>query len=573
MAAGLLALSTLAVYFPALSAGFINLDDPLYVTANRHVLAGLTRDGVVWAFANGEAGLWIPLAWLSHMLDCQLFGVHPFGHHLTSLVLHIVNTVLLFFALRLMTGATWPPVMVATLFALHPLRVESVVWVAERKDVLSVLFALLALHAYVRYSRRRGAARYVLVMLCFALGLMAKPMLVTLPGVLLLLDYWPLDRSRPAELVVEKLPFLLLAAPTVAATLIAARSDALMTLGSFPPHARLANGAVSYARYLGKAVWPTDLAVFYPLEPWWPWHEVLGAALLLVAITVVTLLVRRTRPYLLVGWLWFVGTLVPVIGLVQAGSQAMADRFTYFPLIGLFIAVTWAATDACERFGVRRPAVAGIACVVGLLLAACTRHNLAYWKDSEALFSHALAVTHNNYLAHDNLGDILLKRGDVQAATAHFEEAVRLLPGYAHGEYNLGVAMVMQGRLDDAEGHFLRAIRLQPGYADAEFNLGNALARRGRNSEALFYLGNAVQHDPYSAPARAGFGTALLNERRIDEAVEQLSQAVSLKADLAEAHYNLGLALTLQGKSTQAADHYARAFAINPALRAGAQRQ
>jgi tetratricopeptide (TPR) repeat protein len=569
--AGSLALLTLAVYFPVLSSDFVAMDDGLYVTENRHVMAGLTGEGFVWAFSNVEAGLWHPLTWLSHMLDCQLYGVNPVGHHFTSLALHIANTVLLFLVLRFMTGITWPPAVAAALFALHPLRVESVAWVAERKDVLSVFFGFLTLLAYVRYTAHPSVRHYLHVTLLFALGLMAKPMLVTLPGVLLLLDYWPLRRFA----LLEKIPLIVMAGMCAVATLFSAQStSSLIGLGALPLGARLANAAVSYASYLAKAVWPTGLAVFYPLEPSLPPYRVAASTALVLAMSGLAVVGRRRCPYILVGWLWFVGTLLPVSGLLQAGSQAMADRFTYLPLTGLFIAVAWGAADASRRAGIPSSAVVGITSILFAVLAALTMHNLAYWRDGEHLFTHALEVTGNNWMAQDSLGVALLKKGNVRAAKGHFEEALRLYPeGYAHGEYDLGVTLALQGRFADAEAHFREAIRLQPNYADAEFNLGNALARQGKGAEAIVYLRQAVRDDPGSAAANAGLGTVLLNLGRFEEAVAPLSEAVRVKPEFAVAHYNLARALELQGKSSTASDHYARAFQLDPALRVQAERR
>ena len=576
-----MALLTFAIYCPVLSSGFLPIDDALYVTENRHVLAGLTADGVVWAFSNGDAGLWHPVTWLSHMLDCQLYGLNPVGHHLTSLGLHVSNTVLLFLLLRLMTGVMWPAAVAAALFGLHPLRVESVAWVAERKDVLSVFFGFLTLHAYARYTAYPSIRRYLMVVLFFAFALMAKPMLVTLPATMLLLDYWPLrrlpphgseQRATPMGVLLEKVPLLAMALMCAVATLIAARGrSALLGLETFPLRARMENTLMSYAGYLGKVLWPTDLAVFYPLEPSLPLGNVVLAVCLFVAITVLAVAGRRRWPYILVGWLWFIGTLLPVVGLLQAGSQAMADRFTYFPLTGLFIAAVWGAADASRWMSMRPSRVAGITCLLMAVLAVATLRNLAYWKDGETLFKHALDVTRSNWMAHASLGDALLRKGNVEEARRHFEEALRLYPGdYAHGEYSLGVALALEGRFADAEAHFRSAIRLQPNYADAEFNLGNALARQEKGAEAIVYLRQAVRDDPQSPATHAGLGTALLNLGSFAEAAERLSEAVRLKPDFAVAHYNLARALELQGETSNASDHYARAFALDPTLRARA---
>ena len=570
-----LAVVTLAVWSPITRADFINLDDNVYVTENQHVARGLTAEGIRWAFTNGYAGLWHPLAWLSHMLDVQLFGLDPAGHHATSLVLHMANVALLFLLLRRITGTTWPPVVAAALFALHPLRVESVAWVAERKDVLSVFFGFLALHAYVSYAAARSLGRYALVLLTFACAVMAKPMLVTLPGVMLLLDYWPLrgeggrEQQAPAwmALVVEKLPLVAVAVMSGVATLRAARAQsALVGLSDFSLPARLTTAAVSYASYLRKAVWPTDLSVYYPLAGAPGTYQVSGSALLLAGVSAFVFLARRRSPYLLVGWLWFVGTLLPVSGLLQTGGQAIADRFTYLPLTGLFIAVAWAVSD------VRWPSIVrgflGVATIAAVaLLTVATRHELAHWHDGVALFSRALEVTRDNWLAHESLGDALLKKGDADAAGDEFEAALRLSPFDAKIHYDLGVARVLQGQLDEAGAHFMDALRLRPDFADAEFNIGSILARQNRYPEAIVYFEQAVRHDPDSANAHAGYGTALLHVGRIDEAVAQLTEATRLDPRHATAHFNLARVLAVQGKAEEAGAHFDAAFAADPSLR------
>jgi tetratricopeptide (TPR) repeat protein len=576
--AAALVVVTLAVWFPVTRAAFINLDDNVYVTENRHVASGLTAEGIRWAFTNGHAGLWHPLAWLSHMLDVQLFGLDPAGHHATSLVLHVANVALLFLLLRRMTRATWPPVVAAALFALHPLRVESVAWVAERKDVLSVFFGFVALHAYVSYTAARSLGRYVLVLLAFACAVMAKPMLVTLPAVMLLLDYWPLRRFGEREtietrapswiaLVVEKLPLVAVAVISAVATLLAAREQsALVGLGDFSLRARVTTAVVSYASYLRKAVWPIDLSVYYPLAGPPGTYQVAGSALLLVGVTAFAFFARRRSPYLLVGWLWFVGTLLPVSGILQTGGQAIADRFTYLPLAGLFVAVAWAVSDVRWPSIVRT--VLGVATVAGIaLLAVATRRDLAHWQDGVALFSRALEVTQDNWLAHDSLGDALVKKGDFEAASTQFEAALRLSPDDAKIHYDLGVARVLQGQLDEGGSHFVEALRLRPGFADAEFNIGQILARQVRYEEAIVYLEQAVRHDPSSANAHAGYGTALLHVGKIDEAITELLEATRLDPRHAIAHFNLARVFAAQGKAEEAGVHFDAAFAADPSLR------
>ena len=417
----------MAAWLPALRNGFINLDDPYYVTANPQVLPGITRAGLAWAMTANVASNWHPLTLLSHMLDCQLYGLHPTGHHATSLLLHLANVLLLFAVLRGMTGAAGRSAAVAALFAVHPLHVESVAWVAERKDVLSALFWILAMGAWARYARAPSLGRYLLVFLLMALGLTAKPMVVTLPFALLLLDVWPLDRLGLGwkRLAVEKLPLLALSA---ASSLITLRyqETSLVPLGVVPWRLRAANALVSYAAYLGKLFLPRHLAVFYPIQPAIPAWEVAGAAVLLIAITVLAIWRARREPWLLVGWLWFLGTLVPVIGLVQVGRQAMADRYTYIPSIGLFLAVVWSLAELGRA---HRAALATAAGIVILALAATTRVQIGYWSDGATLFRHALAATDDgNYLAHIGLGKALMGEKDWDGAAAQFRAVLARYP-------------------------------------------------------------------------------------------------------------------------------------------------
>src|SRR5215210_126756 len=453
--AAALALLTLAAFWPTLGNGFVNLDDTLYVTANPMVRNGFSREGLAWVWTANVANNWHPLTVLSQMLDCQLFGVNPAGHHFTSLLFHLADVLLLFEVLRRMTGAAGRSTAVAGLFAVHPLHVESVAWVAERKDVLSALFWILAMGAYGRYARRPSAGRYLLVALAMALGLMAKPMVVTLPFVLLLLDVWPLERLRPgpgwrrrlAWLTAEKLPLLGLSA---AASLVTLRyqTTSLVSLEALPWRLRVANAAVSYAAYLGKTLLPRNLSVFYPIPVEIPFWKAAGAALLIAGLTALVVWKWRKEPWLTVGWLWFLGTLVPVIGLVQVGRQAMADRYTYIPSIGLFLAICWGlpALAASRRW---RAALAVSAVLALMTLTAATRAQVRHWADSVTLYRHALAVTRGNYVANIGLARALASRRDWSGAAEQYRAALALRPHLRDARRGLDQALREAARSGD----------------------------------------------------------------------------------------------------------------------------
>ncbi|MBW1896674.1 MAG: glycosyltransferase family 39 protein, partial [Deltaproteobacteria bacterium] len=445
-----LTLLTFLVFWQVTSHEFVIFDDEVYVTQNDEVQKGLSWDGVAWAFTTTHANFWHPLTWLSHMLDCRLFGLNPAGHHLTSLLLHIANTLLLFLVFHRMTGALWPSAFVAALFACHPLHVESVAWVSERKDVLSTLFWMLTLGAYVRYVEHPRGRAYLLAVVFFSLGLMAKPMLVTLPFVLLLLDYWPLDRldfgqqsHRPGDqaghpgypkssffhLLLEKVPFLVLSAVScIVAYTAQAHGGAIKSSGVFSIDVRIANALISYVSYLEKTFWPHHLAVFYPHPGTWPVWQIAGAGLLLVSISALVLLGMRKKPYLTLGWFWYLGTLVPVIGLVQVGIHAMADRYTYVPLIGVFIMIAWGLQDIAKRWRPQRVVLGLSAAAVICAFTISSARQLNHWQNSSTLFQHALNVTEDNYGAHNNLGLALAQRGKLDEAIDHYLRALEIKP-------------------------------------------------------------------------------------------------------------------------------------------------
>jgi protein O-mannosyl-transferase len=575
--------ANLIVYASVWHHDFVNYDDDQYVTSNPVVLRGLTWHGVSWAFTTGYAVNWHPLTWLSHMLDVQLYGLDPGPHHLTNLLFHIANTLLLLGLLHRMTGALGRSAFVAALFAVHPLHVESVAWVAERKDVLSTLFWILTLWAYVEYVRRPNLYRYGAVLLFFALGLMAKPMLVTLPFVLLLLDFWPLGRMRmrlnPAggwafsgggwdavmDLVWEKLPLLALAVAASIVTLIVHRQGgAVISLSATPLKLRVANALVSYVVYIGKMLWPVHLAVLYPYAQSIPGWWVAGALLTLVGISVAVIWAGARHPYLPIGWLWYLGTLVPVIGLIQVGDQAMADRYTYVPLIGLFIVVAWGIPDLLAHWPLQRIALPVAAGLVILACAIAARSQLQYWKDSTTLWTRALAVTTGNNIAHNNLAIVLADQGKLDEAIAHYSEALRIKPDYATARNNLGLALADEGKLDEAIAHYSEALRIKPDYADALNNWGAALAAEGKLDEAIAHYSEALRIKPDYAGAHNNWGIALASEGKSEEAIAHFSEALRIKPDYADAHNNWAGVLASEGKLDEAIAHCNEALRIKP---------
>jgi hypothetical protein len=516
----LLLLLTLAVYGEVVTHEFIAYDDDAYVVSNPFVQKGISRATVTWAFTSFHEGNWHPLTWLSHMADVRLFGLNPRGHHAVNLLLHAANSVLLLILFTRMTGALWRSAFVALLFALHPAHVESVAWVAERKDVLSTLFWLLAMLAYVRSVERPGAAGTVLVMLAFSGALMSKPMAVTLPFVLLLMDYWPLGRLAGNNrcsfriLVVEKIPLFFLATVSCALTVLAqSRILAVVPLDALPFPTRLAHAVTAYASYVGKMFWPRNLAVLYPFPATVAPGKVAAAAFLVVTVTAVAIVVRRRIPALPVGWFWFLGTLFPVIGLVQVGQQALADRYTYIPFIGLFLMMAWGIPEAVAGWRQRTwfLAVAGLAVMVSLSV--LTRRQVAYWRDSVTLFEHTLRVTTANSVIQVNLGNVLEARGLHAEAVSHYREALRTRPGFAEAHYNLANALFAQQNASEAVMHYREAVRLKPGYGQAHANMGVALQSLGRIPEAMEQYRTALRINPDDFRARSNLDACLLQQK------------------------------------------------------------
>jgi protein O-mannosyl-transferase len=549
----------LAAYAPIWSGGyqFLNVDDNEYVTENPQVQAGLTSPSLWWALTAFHSHNWHPLTWMSLQLDWQLYGDNPLGFHITNVLLHAANTVLLFFALRSLTGALWRSAVVAAFFAVHPLHVESVAWVAERKDVLSTLFWILTMWAYSAYAAQPGWGRYRLTLVLFALGLMAKPMLVTLPCVLLLLDYWPLRRWDIGQgaagcwgLVKEKLPFFALVGGCSLLTL-RAQQDIMQSLDYLPLPYRLANVPLAYLRYIGMMFWPIHLTVYYPHPgPNISFGQSAAAAGLLLALTALVLWQARRRPYLAVGWLWYLGTLVPVIGLVQVGRQANADRYTYIPSIGLFLILAWGAYDFLGRRSTARRAAVP---VLAGLLAAClllTWRQLPIWRDSATLWQHALSIRPSG-IAHQGLAMAWEKEGRLDDARRQYAEAIRFDPT-AVAYYYVGCFLATHGWLDDALEHFAQSLALLPDQARAHNNMGLILLEQGKLDEAQEHVTEAIRLDPNFVPAQTNMGRVLLKKGKLDESWQYLSEVLRLAPHSADGHYYLGLVLERQGKFREA---------------------
>ncbi len=578
----LLVAVTLAVYWPAVHCDFLNLDDTYYFTANPHVQTGLKPANIIWAFTTRYASNWHPLTWLSLMLDAELFGKGPAGPHFTNLLFHLANAVLLFLLLRRLTAAIWRSAMVAALFALHPLHVESVAWIAERKDVLNTFFGLLSLLAYARHARRgtipsrftfHVSRCYWLALLFFALGLMSKPMLVTLPLVMLLLDWWPLGRlsrvegrgSRVRQLVLEKMPFFLLSAASCVVTFIAQqKGGAITALTRISLSQRLDNAFVSYARYLGKTFWPVNLAVLYPHPIHWDGWLVVFSLLLVTGLSVAAVGFGRKHPYVPVGWYWFVGTLVPVIGLVQVGIQSMADRYTYVPLIGLFLVVVWGVDEARVKRRLPESLVLFLAGAALLASAWVTRSQLSHWRNSETLFRHALAVTENNYLAYNNLGTCLSEKGQLAKAMDCFQKSLQIKPDNADALCNMGNAMTRSGQWNEAVDYYQRALQINPDQADVLSNLGMVQVNQKQYAGALANFEKALQVNPDSPSAHNNLATVLFIERRFDEAARHFREALRLQPDNPQIYSNLGDTLLQLGQTAEAVEYYQAALRLKP---------
>ena len=557
-----LALVTTALYLPGWQHSFVDYDDQQYVTDNPRVQAGLTWRGLVWAFGF-YAGNWHPLAWLSHMVDCQLYGANPGGHHLTSVLLHVASTLLLFSVLNRMTAAIWRSAAVAALFAWHPLHVESVAWIAERKDVLCAFFWMLTLWFYVRYTEQGTTLRYLSVLGSFGLCLMSKPMGVTLPFVLLLLDYWPLKRlSQMADfkkLLLEKLPFLMLSAMACVLTLRAQQIAIVSTAGLSVPH-RLAHVVAAYNHYLAAMFFPRHLAVYYPYQIRLPALTLVCATAMLGGVTALALGNFRRRPHVIVGWLWYLGTLVPVIGLVQVGDQAWADRYTYLPLIGLFISVVWLA---CE-FIKNRVVLQTIGGIIMAALIATSSIQLGYWKNTYTLFEHANRVTPDNYLAVTMLGSLLAKEHKYDEAMADYQTALRYQPTFPEAHFFLGAVLDEQGRLDEAIAEYQQALWFKPTQEQTHIFMGIVLGKQKKYDEAMAHYQAALKINPDSAVAENNLARILHTLGRLAEAVAHYQTALEIDPKLELAHNNLGVLLLQRGNLAEGTWHLREALRLKP---------
>ena len=604
---------TLAVYVQVGNHEFSNYDDSSYVTRNPNVASGLSGKNVIWAFQSVAAANWHPVTWLSHMADVQFYGMNPRGHHLTSVVIHIVSSLLLLLLLLRVTGSLWQSSFVAALFALHPMHVESVAWVAERKDVLSAFFWFLTLILYSEYVRRRKSTLYLLSFSSFILGLMSKPMLVTLPVVMILMDFWPLNRFReerhlPGQcrpsgghlgIVKEKIPFFVCSLISCLVTIYAQnKGGAVKNLAAVPFGHRIENALIAYAKYIIKLLWPHDLAPIYPIPSAFPLWQVIGSLSLLLIVSLLTIRARHRQPYLFVGWFWYLVTLVPVIGIIQVGEQSMADRYTYIPATGIFIMAAWGGQLLTNGRQQREKILALFAVAVLAVSAVSTWNQIHYWRDDITLFRRTLQVTDSNYVAHynlafalskkgdvdasileyqealrikpngyealNNLGAVLEKKGDLKAAVTEYQAALSLQPAFAEAHSNLGFALASTGDLDGAILEYQEALRLKPNMSGAHNNLGFALASKGNLDAAIVEFQEALRQQPDFADAHRNLGFALINKGRLDAAIHEFQEVLRQQPGVAETHYNLGFALASKGDLNAAILEYQEALRMSP---------
>jgi protein O-mannosyl-transferase len=584
----LLSILILAVYWKIQYHEFINYDDGRYITENINVKSGLSKDNLIWAFTQSHSANWHPITWLSHMLDAHFYELDPYGHHLTSLALHIANSLLLFLVLSRMTGAIWKSCFIASLFAFHPINIESVAWVSERKSVLSTLFWLLTMWTYINYTQKKSLTKYIIVFLFFLLGLMSKPMLVTLPFVLLLLDYWPLNRFKTLpsntfntstkaipktnllNLVFEKIPLLILAAASCTITLAAQKSwGAVVSLETVPLLSRISNALVSYLKYLEKMMWPKNFSIFYPYPAdGFVFWKVLICGLTLTAITFISIKLIRKAPYFLVGWFWYLGTLIPVIGLVQVGQQAMADRYAYVPLIGVFIIIAWGLPDLLKNYLLKKKSLVFLTGIYFSVLMTSCWIQLQHWENSIKIFKHAIKVTdkkHPSFIAvYNNLGVVLIEQMKFEEALVNIKKAVNLQPNYAESHNNLGNALSGLNRFNDANIHYKTAINLKPNYAEAHNNLANSLNKKSNIDQAIIYYKKAIQLKPEYSEAHFNFGVALNKWNRYEEAIDHLQETIRLEPNFSRAHLALGNIFIKKENFESAIYHLEATIQIDP---------
>ncbi|RJP89665.1 MAG: tetratricopeptide repeat protein [Desulfobacteraceae bacterium] len=587
-----LAVVTLAVYWQVHEFEFISFDDDIYVYENEHVKNGFTDDALLWALnpVSSDGAYWHPLTWLSHMIDVELFSLNAGAHHLVNLLFHVVNVLLLFLALQLMTGEAGKSAFAAALFALHPINVDTVAWVAERKNLLSTTFWMLTMLAYIRYARKPNIVRYLLVFSTLALGLLAKPMLVTLPCVFLLMDFWPLGRIRWSQtlpispvadiyhpfqwhgiirLGLEKVPLFALAFICIGLSLISLQSgDAAAGPATGPPLLlRWENAIVSYAVYLWKLVWPVNLAFYYPFPASIPAWQTTASCLLIVIVTVAAFHRIHKTPYLAMGWFWYIGTLVPVLGLIQGGLwPAMADRWAYVPFIGLYIIIAWGSADLLAAWGFNKKAIIFPAAALLCLISFLSFRQAGHWRNNRSLYSHAITATDNNFVAYNNLGNVCQAEGQTEAAIREYKKSLESNPVYTIAMFNLGVVMYAEKRYEEAIRYLSQALKLDPDYADAHNTLGQILIATGRPEEAIPHFLASIAIKPDNEKAHNTLSALLTGLGRYDEAVSHARQAMHIQPDYAEAYFNLGTALSRNGKMPEAIPYFLKAVEIQPEM-------
>lgn len=571
-----------AVYRQVGEHEFVNLDDNTYVVENARVVNGITGSNIIWAFTTFHFSNWHPMTWLSHMADVEIYGMSPRGHHLTSVIIHTVSTVLLFLLLFRLTNTVWQSSFVAALFALHPLHVESVAWVAERKGVLSAFFWFLSLLFYAEYVVKRKPGIYLLTLFSFMLGLMSKPILVTLPLVMLLLDFWPLNRyssneqgagqplpsastSRLIGLIKEKIPFLACSVLSSAVTIYAQhRGGSIRSFDTAPLWLRLENAIVAYVKYIVKTLWPHDLAVLYPYPGSVLLWQVICSLLVLLLVSAATIRAARHYPYFAVGWLWFLVTLLPVIGLIQVGNQSMADRYTYIPLTGLFIMAAWGVPELAKNLKYRQSILLFLAAAVIFSSAVLSWQQTGYWRDSASLFQHALHVTTGNYIMHNNLGGTFLKKGNLDAAIKEFQRALAINPDHLKAHYNLGSAFVKTGDLDAAIKEFQETIRIHPDFFQAHNDLGLVFHNKGDLDAAIKEFQEVLRIRPYDFQAHNNLGLVYVTKGDLDAAIIEFQEVLRIKPYHFQAHNNLGLVYVSEGNLDAAIKEFQEALQINP---------